>query len=92
MSFPLQPLPTLSEISETRAGAEAAVEHAERSGEGPARLRVLRYDSRWAAATEGQIRDGSASHAVDGIISAIRIGEGRWSSPPGRFSRRSEWL
>jgi hypothetical protein len=85
VSFPLQPLPTESEIAAIRARAEEAVAKAEENGEDPRRLRVLRYASRWAADTETQIQDGSAREHVDGLISAMRIGDGAMVFAPGEI-------
>ena len=47
--LPAPPHPTAAEIARLRGRYDEAVEREERAEADPARLRVLRYDSRWAA-------------------------------------------
>jgi hypothetical protein len=83
--FPLLPLPSPEEIAQARTRAEDAVSQAQQTGGDPGRLRVLRYDSRWAASTEASILDGSAPSEVDATLSAVRIGDGVIVTAPGEI-------
>jgi neutral ceramidase len=84
-SFPLQPVPTLEEIRELRAGFDANVEAARAEGADAGRLRTLAYHSRWAEQTEERIAAGDVPTSLDGPITAVRIGDGVIATGPGEI-------
>jgi hypothetical protein len=85
VTFPLLALPSAAEIAGLRARYEQLVEQEEHGDADPARLRILRYDSRWAALTESAVAGGRAPTAVDGTLSAVRIGDGVIVTAPGEI-------
>jgi neutral ceramidase len=81
--FPLQPLPSPEEI--TRLREASAAREAEADDAGPGVLRTLRYTTRWAEQTEEQLRERRAPTSVEGLLSAVRIGDGAIVSAPGEI-------
>lgn len=85
VAFPLLPLPTLEEIRRLREEFDARVAEAEADGAGAGLLRTLRYNSRWARATEEQLLTGRAATHATGSISALRVGDGAIVTGPGEI-------
>lgn len=75
VELPLQPHPSLDEIAEMRHSADADLEEARRSGD-VGRVKVALYYAGWAARTEAALRDGTAPHAVQAPVHAVRVGDG----------------
>jgi hypothetical protein len=85
VEFPLLPRPSLEEIRQLRDEFEAAVAEAEAAGADQGLLRTRRYSSRWAARTEAQLTAGEAPAQVEGVLSAVRIGDGVIAAAPGEI-------
>lgn len=83
--FPLQPLPTMAEISALRESFETKYDDARSAGTGLGQLNVHLFHLNWALQTEAAIRDHTAKPQVTGPIHAIRIGDGAIVSGPGEI-------
>jgi hypothetical protein len=86
VSFPLLPLPSAGEITESRERAERELAEAEAAGASESELRMLRFHGfNWARRTEQEIHGGSARTSAEGSIHAVRIGDGVVATGPGEI-------
>ena len=82
VSIPLQPLPSLEEITAQREEHDAALEAARASGD-RGKVKLAWYQASWARRIEAQLRDGTAPTEVPGPVHAVRIGDGVIVTGPG---------
>ena len=82
VSIPLQPQPSLEEITAQREEYDAALEAARASGD-RGKVKLAWYQASWARRIEAQLRDGTAPTEVPGPVHAVRIGDGVIVTGPG---------
>lgn len=86
VQFPLGRLPTLDEVVALRAASEAEIADLLERGEPEAEIRPRRFHGlNWARRVEAALRSGSAPRAVDGVVNAVRIGDGVIATGPGEI-------
>jgi len=73
-ALPLQPWPDVDDVAAQRAGFDAELERARRTGRGAAK--VAAYHAGWAARTEDALRAGTAPREIVAPVHAVRIGDG----------------
>ena len=75
LRLPLEPHPSLDEMSVVRRELEEKVRALKNAGAGPEQWNALEIHSVWAAATQEGIRTGTAPHVISGPLQVIRIGD-----------------
>ncbi len=84
VEFPLQPLPTQTEITAEVEEAERVLAEAEARGASEGELRVLRFHGlNWARRTQRELASGTPRTTVRAPVAAIRVGDAAIVTGPG---------
>lgn len=84
-TFPLQALPSVTDVEAELHHVEQAIQEAIDAGADAGRLNILRYDQLWASRTLAALKEGNCPRAAEGPVHALRIGDGAFVTGPGEI-------